>query len=127
MILCFGSCSFGSVLLFTVCAQVMAARVTSHPKIEMIWNSAPLEAKGDGKKLASLLLQNLKTKRKSEISLSGLFFAIGHKPNSDFVKGLLNLDSQGYIVTNQQRSGGFSYTSVAGVFAAGDGLSFSLF
>jgi thioredoxin reductase (NADPH) len=60
-------------------------------------------------------IKNVKTGKVSRAALGGLFIAIGHKPNTDFLKGEVDLDSKGYIVLKDH-----SKTSVAGVFAAGD-------
>ncbi|ORX83044.1 thioredoxin reductase [Anaeromyces robustus] len=97
-------------------SKVMADRLLKHPKIEMVWDSVPVEAKGDGKLLNAVTLENVKTKEKSDLQVNGLFYAIGHKPNTEIFKGQLELDNNGYIVTKP----GTSYTSVEGVFACGD-------
>ncbi len=97
-------------------SRIMAERVLKNPKIEPVWNSVPLETKGDTKKLTSLVVKNVQTGDIRELTVGGLFYAIGHKPNSDPFKGQLEMDADGYIVTKP----GSSFTSVEGVFAAGD-------
>ena len=66
--------------------------------------------------LEKILIEDLKTKKKKELQVSGLFFAIGHEPNTKFLNKQLKLDEQQYIITEK----GSTKTSVAGVFAAGD-------
>ena len=68
-----------------------------------------------GDQLEALKLKNLKTGKLNELKCSGAFVAIGHKPNTDFLKGSISLDEQGYIVVTSQVK-----TSLEGVFAAGD-------
>lgn len=100
-------------------SKVMQRRALEHPKVEMVWSSACVEACGaDGgnSKLGSIKVKNLKTEEITEIECSGLFFAIGHEPASKFLDGQLELDSDGYIVTKP----GTVDTSVPGVFACGD-------
>lgn len=62
-----------------------------------------------------LQLNNVFTQQKSALPVSGVFVAIGQKPNTDFLKGILPLDANGYIITNEKME-----TAVAGVLAAGD-------
>ncbi|KAI8926598.1 hypothetical protein BC831DRAFT_500711 [Entophlyctis helioformis] len=106
-------------------SKVMADRLLKHPKVEVIWNTVPVEAKGNGRLLQSLVLQDTVTKEHRELPVNGLFYAIGHKPNTDVVasgggadgKGpQVELDRDGYIVTKP----GTSLTNIPGVFAAGD-------
>jgi len=58
----------------------MAERLLKHEKVEMIWDSVPVEAKGDGKLLNAVTLENVKTKARTDLAVNGLFYAIGHKP-----------------------------------------------
>ncbi|WP_078130189.1 thioredoxin-disulfide reductase [Leptospira alexanderi] len=97
-------------------SKIMQKRATTHPKIEIIWNSQVKEAKGDGKNLTALTLEDTMSGQKKELSVGGLFYAIGHKPNTDIFKGILDLDESGYIKTVP----GSTKTSIEGVFAAGD-------
>jgi len=66
--------------------------------------------------LESVILQNTLTSEKTELGISGFFYAIGHNPNTEFLGGQLKLDEQGFIVTQA----GSTKTDVPGVFAAGD-------
>lgn len=97
-------------------SKIMQKRATTHPKIEILWNSQVEEAKGDGKNLTSLTLQDTVNGQKKELPVGGLFYAIGHKPNTDIFEGILDLDESGYIKTVP----GSTRTSIEGVFAAGD-------
>ncbi|KON76777.1 thioredoxin-disulfide reductase [Leptospira kirschneri] len=97
-------------------SKIMQKRATTHPKIEIIWNSQVKEAKGDGKNLTSLTLENTVNGQRKELSVGGLFYAIGHKPNTDIFQGILDLDESGYIKTIP----GSTKTNIEGVFAAGD-------
>ncbi len=96
-------------------SKAMQDRVLKNPKVEVLWDSVVLSAHGD-KLLQSLKVQNVKTGAVTEVETAGLFYAIGHKPNTDFVAGQLALDDAGYIITPP----GSTQTSVSGVFAAGD-------
>jgi thioredoxin reductase (NADPH) len=82
----------------------------------MQWKSEVVEAMGKDGLLKSLRLRHVESGETHEIEASGLFFAIGHVPNSAFLAGQLKTDESGYIVTQP----GTTETSVEGVFAAGD-------
>ncbi|KAK9767029.1 thioredoxin-disulfide reductase [Basidiobolus ranarum] len=97
-------------------STIMANRLMKHPKVEILWNSAPVEAKGDGSLLRSLVIQDTKTQETRDLEVNGLFYAIGHKPNTDAFKGIIDLDSDGYIKVKP----GSTHTNIEGVFAAGD-------
>jgi thioredoxin reductase (NADPH) len=97
-------------------SKVMAKRALSHPKITVLWNTTPIEAKGDGELLTALRLKDTKTGEERDLEVNGLFYAIGHVPATELVKGQLELDEDGYIKTKP----GTPETSVDGVFAAGD-------
>ncbi|KAK2373327.1 thioredoxin reductase NTRB [Trifolium repens] len=99
-------------------SKIMQSKALSNSKIKVIWNSAVVEAYGDGenKKLGGLKVKNVVTEEVSDLKVSGLFFAIGHEPATKFLDGQLELDSDGYVVTKP----GTTKTSVEGVFAAGD-------
>jgi thioredoxin reductase (NADPH) len=96
-------------------SKIMQQRALENPKIEPVWWSEVVEALG-GDGLERVRVNNLQTGATSELEVAGLFFAIGHKPNTDFLGGQLELDETGYIVTKP----GTTETSVRGVFAAGD-------
>lgn len=96
-------------------SKVMADRVLAAPNIEIAWNSAVTDildpAKGE---VTGVVLRDTVTGAERTLPVSALFVAIGHTPNTTFLKGAIDLDSHGYIVTDGVR------TSVPGVFAAGD-------
>ncbi len=97
-------------------SKAMQKRVLENPKLTIHWFTEALEAQGNGKLLTGVKIKNNQTGVEELIEASGLFFAIGHQPNTDFVKGKLDLDKTGYIITQP----GTPLTSVEGVFAAGD-------
>lgn len=100
-------------------SKIMADRVLKNPKIEVKWNSAVTEVLGnDQDGVTGVRLQSTVDQSKTEqLDCSGFFCAIGHTPNTDFLRGQLKLTDKKYIVwTTPQRT----YTSVEGVFAAGD-------
>jgi thioredoxin reductase (NADPH) len=95
-------------------SKIMQERATANPKIHFIWDSTVKEITG-GDKVTGVQLHNLKSGKDSHVKAEGVFVAIGFEPNTGFLKGKVELDSQGYIVTKKDTE-----TSVAGVFAAGD-------
>ena len=95
-------------------SKVMQQRVLNTSNIEVKWNSQVDEFLGENG-VEGIRLVNT-SGEKEEIKLDGVFVAIGHKPNSDFVKGQVNMDDTGFIVTNAKDQG----TNLPGVFAAGD-------
>ena len=99
-------------------SQIMADRVLNHEKIEMAWNSVVEEilADEDGKARA-IRVKDVKTEETREIPCKGVFVAIGHIPNTDFVEGVLERDENGYIIP---ASGSQVKTGEKGLFAAGD-------
>lgn len=96
-------------------SRVMQERALNNSKITFLRNTEIQEVSGD-QLLQKIIVVNNKTGEKSEIECGGLFFAIGHTPNTAFLDGQLQLDESGYIITQP----GTTQTSVAGVFAAGD-------
>lgn len=96
-------------------SKIMQQRLLSHPKIRMRWDSVAEEALGDDA-LKSVRIRNVKSNETHVVEAEGLFYAIGHVPNTGFLDGQLELDDTGYIVTTP----GTTRTSVEGVFAAGD-------
>ena len=96
-------------------SKAMQERVKANEKIEILWNTNVIEAIGDVK-LTHLKIKNNKTNEESMIEVSGLFYAIGHKPNTDFLDNQIKLDETGYIKTTP----GTTQTNISGVFACGD-------
>jgi len=98
-------------------SAVMAKRLLSHPKITVRFNTVGVEVKGDENGLMShLVVRDTLTGKEETMEANGLFYAIGHEPATSLVKGQLELDADGYVVTKP----GTTLTSVPGVFAAGD-------
>ncbi len=98
-------------------SKIMQERAFANPKIEIRWNAVVTEIVGDTK-LDHIVVQDVTTGETADLPVTGLFVAIGHKPNTDLVKGQLELEDNGYLVTG--RWGGAATTNVAGVFACGD-------
>lgn len=96
-------------------SKIMQQRALSHPKIEILWNSIVTEVLGDNV-VRQVRIKNLETGKEQLHSAAGLFFAIGHTPNTAFFKKQIDLHENGYVKVNP----GTCQTSVAGVFAAGD-------
>ncbi len=96
-------------------SKVMAERVLKHPKIEMIWNHVLVKVEGD-KVVSRVVLKDVNSNAETTHDAGGVFFAIGHTPNTAFLKGQVELHPNGYIKVKE----GTSYTNIEGVFAAGD-------
>lgn len=96
-------------------SKIMQERAKHNPKIQIRFNTIPLEVLGDTK-VTGLKLQDTLTKEVVTMEVGGLFYAIGHVPNTGFLGGQLELDDTGYIKVHP----GSTRTSVHGVFAAGD-------
>jgi thioredoxin reductase (NADPH) len=95
-------------------SKIMQERAFKNPEISFIWNSTVEDILG-GEVVTGVRLRNLLTGELSELSIAGVFVAIGHTPNTHLFVGQLDMDPRGYIVTRQGMA-----TSVPGVFAAGD-------
>ena len=96
-------------------SKAMQDRVFANPKIKILWETELVEAVGEGV-LSHVKIKKTQTEETQEILASGLFYAIGHTPNTSFLEGQVELDATGYIIT----SPGTTKTSILGVFAAGD-------
>lgn len=96
-------------------SKAMQERVMNNPKITVMWNTELLEAHGE-QTLQQLKIVNNQTKEETMIDAKGLFYAIGHTPNTAFLQNQIELDDMGYIKTVP----GTTKTSKDGVFAAGD-------
>jgi thioredoxin reductase (NADPH) len=95
-------------------SKIMADRALAHPKIDFIWNSAVVEAKGEFN-LQQLVLENTVTGERSTLDADAMFIAIGHDPNTAIFEGQLELDAQRYIVSEDG-----VHTAIPGVFVGGD-------
>jgi thioredoxin reductase (NADPH) len=96
-------------------SKIMQARVQHTPNIEIHYNTEVDEVLG-AEGVEGVRLKNNQTGEKTDIAVTGLFIAIGHEPNTAFLKGKVNLDEQGYIITMP----GTATTNVPGLFASGD-------
>jgi len=94
--------------------KVLQERALSHEKIEILWDSVPVRILGE-KGVEGIELKNVKTQDVFRRNVQGVFVFIGTLPNTDMVKGLIRLDENGFVVTDDNMQ-----TSVSGVFAAGD-------
>lgn len=98
-------------------SKIMQDKAFKNEKIEFIWNSAVEEILGEPDKgVTGVRLRNVLTDEEQILPVSGVFVAIGHKPNTDLFKGQIDMDDVGYIIT----SGKSTSTNVPGVFACGD-------
>ena len=97
-------------------SKAMQDRVFKNPKITVHWNTEIVDVFGEADHMKGVKLRDAKTGEEKDLHVRGLFYAIGHKPNTDLFKGQLELDDVGYVVTKP----GSVETSVEGVFAAGD-------
>ena len=99
-------------------SKIMADRVIDHPKINVIWDSKPVEIIPDEDgKVKSVSITNLKNGENTEVICKGVFIAIGHVPNTKCFKGILPLDENGYLIPE---NGSSVLTSIPGVYVAGD-------
>lgn len=96
-------------------SKIMQERAFANPKIEFKWNSTVSAIVGD-ERVEAVELTDTVTGDVSTLPIGGLFVAIGHRPNTDLFKGILDMDENGYLVTQA----GSTYTNVPGVFACGD-------
>ncbi len=99
-------------------SPIMSQRVLAHPKVKPVWNSVVHEVLGNEEHgVTAIQVKNLKTGDTATLEAAGMFVAIGHTPNTAFLKGQLQLDPTGFIVLKDPFR---TTTSVEGVFAAGD-------
>jgi thioredoxin reductase (NADPH) len=96
-------------------SKAMQKRALADPKIQVLWNTVVEEVRGE-KAVSAIKTRNVKSGEVKDVSCAGLFYAIGHVPNTAFLGGQLRLDDTGYILTEP----GTTRTSVEGVFACGD-------
>ncbi len=97
-------------------SKIMAERALGNPKIKAVWNSVVTEIREVGEdKVTGVRLKDVKTGKESDLECAGVFVAIGHQPNTQLFKGLIDMDENGYILPKRGTE-----TNVPGVFAAGD-------
>jgi thioredoxin reductase (NADPH) len=96
-------------------SQAMQERILNHPKIKIIWETQVVEARGS-RFIERIVTESSDKTTKKEWDVKGLFYAIGHQPNVDFLEKQIALDEAGYIATKP----GTTQTNIKGVFACGD-------
>jgi thioredoxin reductase (NADPH) len=97
-------------------SKIMQQRAFDNPKIEFLWNSTVVEILGD-EKVEGIVVEDVRDGQRSTVDVTGLFIAIGHRPNTDLFGGQLEMEADtGYLITRPDSS----YTDVEGVFACGD-------
>jgi thioredoxin reductase (NADPH) len=97
-------------------SKIMAERTFAHAKIKPIWDSVVTEVLGiEQDKVTGVRLRNVKTSTECVVDCAGVFVAIGHTPNTQLFKGVIDMDENGYIIPRQGAA-----TNVPGVFVAGD-------
>jgi len=102
-------------------SRIMADRALANPAIKVLYNSIPEEILGDlsrpgGLKVTGIRLKNAETGESTLLPIEGVFLAIGHIPNTDFLRGVAELDENGYAVTKSHSTA----TNVPGLFVSGD-------
>jgi len=97
-------------------SKIMADRALNNPKIKVAWNSVVDEVTGADGKVNGLKVRDTQTGESRTLDVTGVFIAIGHDPRSELFKGQVELDEDGYVLTE----GRSSRTNIPGVFAAGD-------
>jgi len=97
-------------------SKIMQQRAFDNPKIEFVWNSTVVEVLGD-QQVEGIVIEDITNGERSTVEVTGLFIAIGHRPNTDLFRGQLDMETDsGYLITRPDSS----YTNVDGVFACGD-------
>jgi len=96
-------------------SKIMQERAQNNPKIEIVWNTVVDDLLGT-EKLEGAVVRDVKSGEVRTLPVTGLFVAIGHRPNTDLFKGVLAMEDNGYLITQA----GSSYTNIDGVFACGD-------
>ena len=97
-------------------SNIMAKRLLANPKVTVLFNTVGLEVLGKDGLMSQIRVKDVRTGEEKTLDGSGLFYAIGHTPATELVKGQVDLDEDGYIKTVP----GTTKTSVEGLFAAGD-------
>lgn len=95
-------------------AKILQERAEANPKIDFVWESAVADILGKGK-LEGVKVENVKTAKMSVLACHGLFISVGTRPNTKFLEGIVDMDEEGYIITDDNMK-----TSCDGVYACGD-------
>jgi thioredoxin reductase (NADPH) len=96
-------------------SKIMQDRAFANPKIDFLWNTTVEDLVGE-ERLSGAVVRDVVSGETSTLPVTGMFVAIGHSPNTDLFKGVLDMDDNGYLMTKP----GSSYTNIDGVFACGD-------
>ncbi|MEE2615987.1 MAG: thioredoxin-disulfide reductase [Verrucomicrobiota bacterium] len=97
-------------------SKIMAERTLSHEKIEPVWDSEVIDVMDiEQDKVTGVKIRNNKTNKETTIDCAGLFIAIGHVPNTQLFKGIIDMDDEGYILPKKGQE-----TNLSGVYVAGD-------
>ena len=98
--------------------KILQERLFRHPRIEILWNSVLVEVLGTGAppSVTGARVRNVIDGEERDIALDGVFIAIGHRPNTELFRGVIDMDDEGYLVTAPDSTA----TNISGVFAAGD-------
>lgn len=99
-------------------------RVQDNPKIKVIYNSTVTEITGNGQHCQQVMVTNKKTGAITTIPAQGLFISIGVTPNTEFLRGIVELDAWGYIALKPTTKAGNTCTSIEGIYAAGDAVDY---
>jgi len=94
--------------------KIIQEKAVSHPKLEFIWNSVVTEILGENE-VAGIKVRNLETGKDLTLEAKGVFVYIGTLPNTEFLKGIVEMDKEGFIITDENME-----TSVSGIYACGD-------
>ena len=98
--------------------KILQDRLFRNPKVEIVWNAVLDEVLGEGSPpgVTGVRLRDIDSGQTRDVAVTGVFVAIGHRPNTDVLRGHLDMDNEGYVLTAPDST----RTSVPGVFAAGD-------